>query len=85
MFSRLFPAGRELSKLAIAWQAAAYGSDPAVFTPELMASVTDTFLEQKVLHVSVERFAKCLFMCHQGEIYVVGVLLMLRLRSCCHH
>lgn len=41
-------AGRELSKLAIAWQAAAYGSDPAVFTPELMASVTDTFLEQKV-------------------------------------
>ncbi|CAM9834643.1 unnamed protein product, partial [Hapterophycus canaliculatus] len=39
--------GRELSKLAIAWQAAAYGSDPAVFTPELMASVTDIFLEQK--------------------------------------
>ena len=43
-----FSAGRELSKLAIAWQAAAYGSDPAVFTPELMASVTDAFLEQKV-------------------------------------
>lgn len=40
--------GRELSKLAIAWQAAAYGSDPAVFTPELMASVTDASLEQKV-------------------------------------
>lgn len=42
------PPGRELSKLAIAWQAAAYGSDPVVFTPELMASVTDSFLEQKV-------------------------------------
>lgn len=41
-------AGRELSKLAIAWQAAAYGSDSAVFTPDLMASVTDTFLHQKV-------------------------------------
>lgn len=38
-----------MSKLAIAWQAAAYGSDPAVFTPDLMASVTDTFLHQKVL------------------------------------
>ncbi|CAM9645307.1 unnamed protein product [Ascophyllum nodosum] len=41
--------GRELSKLAIAWQAAAYGCDPAVFTPDLMASVTDIFLEQKVV------------------------------------
>lgn len=41
-------AGRELSKLAIAWQAAAYGSDPVVFTPELMAAVTESFLEQKV-------------------------------------
>lgn len=41
--------GRELSKLAIAWQAAAYGSDSAVFTPELMASVTDTFLHQKAV------------------------------------
>lgn len=47
-FCYFFPAGRELSKLAIAWQAAAYGSDPAVFTPDLMVSVTDTFLEQKV-------------------------------------
>lgn len=42
-------AGRELSKLAIAWQAAAYGSDPASFTPDLMASVTDVFIQQKVL------------------------------------
>lgn len=42
------PPGRELSKLAIAWQAATYGSDPVVFTPELMASVTDSFLQQKV-------------------------------------
>lgn len=53
----VFAAGRELSKLAIAWQAAAYGSDPAVFTPELMASITDAFLEQKVggfMHVHIQ-------------------------------
>lgn len=46
--------GRELSKLAIAWQAAAYGSDPVVFTPELMASVTDSFLEQKVTTIKMK-------------------------------
>lgn len=62
--SHLCCAGRELSKLAIAWQAAAYGSDPAVFTPELMESVTDIFLEQKVRlmlsgNVAVGRF--CLY------------------------
>ncbi|CAN0022826.1 unnamed protein product, partial [Heterosigma akashiwo] len=31
--------GREISKLAIAWQAAAYGSDGAEFTPDMMRAV----------------------------------------------
>ena len=33
--------GREISKLAIAWQAASYGSADARFTPEIMASVLE--------------------------------------------
>lgn len=53
--------GRELSKLAIAWQAAAYGSDPVVFTPELMASVTDSFLEQKTMKTSWDASAAAAF------------------------
>ncbi|CAM9439856.1 unnamed protein product [Ectocarpus fasciculatus] len=53
--------GRELSKLAIAWQAAAYGSDPAAFTPELMASVTDTFLEQKAIKTKWDTAAAASF------------------------
>ncbi|KAG5176903.1 hypothetical protein JKP88DRAFT_170782, partial [Tribonema minus] len=39
--------GREISKLAIAWQAAAYGSEKCEFTPELMEEVLQAFLAQK--------------------------------------
>eukprot|EP00611_Tribonema_gayanum_P008948 TRINITY_DN1865_c0_g1_i2.p1 TRINITY_DN1865_c0_g1~~TRINITY_DN1865_c0_g1_i2.p1 ORF type:complete len:366 (+),score=142.11 TRINITY_DN1865_c0_g1_i2:1484-2581(+) len=39
--------GREISKLAIAWQAAAYGSAGTTFTPELMQEVLDNHLQQK--------------------------------------
>ncbi|CAM9744321.1 unnamed protein product [Chrysoparadoxa australica] len=41
--------GRELSKLAIAWQAAAYGSENCRFTPELMGEILDDFKEQKMV------------------------------------
>jgi ATPase family AAA domain-containing protein 3A/B len=39
--------GREISKLVIAWQAAAYGSTSTTFTPELMQEVLTNHLEQK--------------------------------------
>ena len=39
--------GREISKLAIAWQAAAYGSAEARFTPEIMASVLEVHVDQR--------------------------------------
>lgn len=41
--------GREISKLSIAWQAAAYGSEDCTFTPELMMEVLDAFLQQKAM------------------------------------
>lgn len=40
--------GREISKLAIAWQAAAYGSDKAVLTAELCMQVLKESRETKV-------------------------------------
>jgi len=39
--------GREISKLAIAWQAAAYGTPDARFTPELMADVLESYVDQR--------------------------------------
>jgi len=39
--------GREISKLAIAWQAAVYGSEAAEFTPELMRRTLEAHLDQK--------------------------------------
>eukprot|EP00639_Heterosigma_akashiwo_P000469 CAMPEP_0194575462 /NCGR_PEP_ID=MMETSP0292-20121207/10940_1 /TAXON_ID=39354 /ORGANISM="Heterosigma akashiwo, Strain CCMP2393" /LENGTH=402 /DNA_ID=CAMNT_0039427261 /DNA_START=131 /DNA_END=1339 /DNA_ORIENTATION=+ len=39
--------GREISKLAIAWQAAAYGSDGAEFTPDMMRAVLEVHCQQK--------------------------------------
>jgi len=39
--------GREISKLAIAWQAASYGSADARFTPEIMASVLEVHVAQR--------------------------------------
>ena len=33
--------GREISKLAIAWQASAYGSKNSIFTPEMMQECVD--------------------------------------------
>ena len=39
--------GREIAKLTIAWQAAAYGSTNATFTPELLEVVLDAHGEQK--------------------------------------
>lgn len=39
--------GREIAKLTIAWQAAAYGSANATFTPELLEVVLDAHGEQK--------------------------------------
>ena len=38
--------GREIAKLAIAWQAAAYGTDSATLTPPMMAEILDVFLGQ---------------------------------------
>jgi len=38
--------GREISKLAIAWQAAAYGNEKAEFTPSIMKSVLQIHCEQ---------------------------------------
>lgn len=40
--------GREISKLAIAWQAAAYGHDPAVFDAVLMQEVLEDHIRNKV-------------------------------------
>jgi ATPase family AAA domain-containing protein 3A/B len=39
--------GREIAKLAIAWQAAAFGSADATISVELMESVLASHLEQK--------------------------------------
>ena len=39
--------GREISKLAIAWQAAAYGKPDVTFTPELMADVLESHAAQR--------------------------------------
>lgn len=39
--------GREIAKLAIAWQAAAYGSTNAAFGPELLESVLAAHKDQK--------------------------------------
>ena len=39
--------GREIAKLAIAWQAAAYGSPDATFTAELLESVLAAHADQK--------------------------------------
>ena len=39
--------GREISKLVIAWQAAAYGTDGAKFTPTLMTEVLDNHVKQR--------------------------------------
>jgi hypothetical protein len=39
--------GREIAKLAIAWQAAAYGTQGSVFTHELMIEVLSNHLQQK--------------------------------------
>merc|ERR1711871_1389784 len=39
--------GREISKLAIAWQAAAYGTTDAKFTAEMMSRVLDEHVQQK--------------------------------------
>jgi len=39
--------GREIAKLAIAWQAAAYGSTDATFTPELLETVLAAHSDQK--------------------------------------
>lgn len=39
--------GREITKLAIAWQAAAYGSPDARLTPELLHLVLDAHIDQK--------------------------------------
>ena len=41
--------GREISKLAIAWQAAAYGKPDVTFTPELMADVLETHAAQRTI------------------------------------
>jgi len=43
----LLPSGREIAKLAIAWQAAAYGSPDATFTPELLETVLAAHGDQK--------------------------------------
>jgi ATPase family AAA domain-containing protein 3A/B len=39
--------GREISKLAIAWQATAYGTEHAVLTKELMEGVLNDHISQK--------------------------------------
>jgi len=39
--------GREIAKLAIAWQASAYGSPDARLTPELLHTVLDAHIDQK--------------------------------------
>lgn len=41
--------GREISKLAIAWQSAAYGTANARFDPDLMRSVLESHVAQKAL------------------------------------
>ena len=41
--------GREMSKLAIAWQAAAYGSEPAVLTEQVLHEVVDQHVAQKAI------------------------------------
>jgi ATPase family AAA domain-containing protein 3A/B len=41
--------GRELSKLAIAWQAAAFGSEDCTFTPELMQEILEHFTKQRAI------------------------------------
>ena len=40
--------GREIAKLAIAWQSSAYGSVDATFTPELLELNLEAHKEQKV-------------------------------------
>ena len=40
--------GRQLSKLAVAWQASAYARTPAIFNAEMMDEVIDNHLQQHV-------------------------------------
>ena len=40
--------GREINKLAVAWQASAYGYDPPVFNEALMMEVLETHTANKV-------------------------------------
>ena len=51
--------GREISKLAIAWQAAAYGSAEARFTPEIMASVLEVHVDQRERKRHERRILPC--------------------------
>lgn len=39
--------GREINKLAVAWQAAAYGQVPPVLNKELMEEVLEIYIDQK--------------------------------------
>jgi ATPase family AAA domain-containing protein 3A/B len=39
--------GREISKLAIAWQAAAFGTDDAILSGEMMKTVVKEFMQSK--------------------------------------
>jgi len=41
--------GREIHKLVVAWQAAVFGSENAVFTPSIMHDVLDTHVVQRNL------------------------------------
>lgn len=41
--------GREIHKLVIAWQAAAFGSDLAVLTPSMLQKVLDSHVVQRKL------------------------------------
>lgn len=45
--------GREIAKLAIAWQAAAYGTPNSSFTAELMTEVLDVSAGVRACFVSV--------------------------------
>ena len=44
--------GREIQKLVVAWQAAAFGSEGAVFTPSTMQEILDSHVAQRELKES---------------------------------
>lgn len=53
--------GREIAKLAIAWQAAAYGTSNSTFNVELMDEVLEVSVASIMLKVQLYKITSCVF------------------------